>query len=144
MKLRQGGMIMVGILVIGHAQFANGLTSAVELIAGKQENYKVLHYESASNLDDFVADIQTNVDALDNEVGTIIFTDLKGGTPYKEAINVSLEHDNVEVITGTNLAMLIEAALMRLSVVNIEEFAQSLVETGLGQVEKFDKESLKF
>lgn len=135
---------MVGILVIGHAEFAQGLTTAVELIAGKQENYRYLTYESATHLDDFSNEIQTNIEALDNIIGTIVFTDLKGGTPYKEAINVSLQYNNVQVITGTNLAMLIEATLMRLSVVNIEEFAQSLVETGLGQIERFDKNSLSF
>lgn len=135
---------MVGILVIGHAEFAQGLTTAVELIAGKQENYRYLTYESATHLDEFSNEIQTNIEALDNKIGTIVFTDLKGGTPYKEAINVSLQYNNVQVITGTNLAMLIEATLMRLSVVNIEEFAQSLVETGLGQIERFDKNSLSF
>ena len=135
---------MVGILVIGHAEFAQGLTTAVELIAGKQENYRYLTYQSATHWDDFSNEIQTNIEALDNKIGTIVFTDLKGGTPYKEAINVSLQYNNVQVITGTNLAMLIEATLMRLSVVNIEEFAQSLVETGLGQIERFDKNSLSF
>ena len=30
---------MIGIIVTGHGNFASGLTSSLELIAGKQENY---------------------------------------------------------------------------------------------------------
>ena len=31
---------MIGILVTGHGNFATGITSSLELIAGKQENYQ--------------------------------------------------------------------------------------------------------
>ncbi|NLW15228.1 MAG: PTS sugar transporter subunit IIA [Erysipelothrix sp.] len=135
---------MIGIIVIGHANFAEGIGSAVELIAGKQEAYINLTFENTMTLDNFNELIKDAIEKLDNKIGTLIFTDLKGGTPYREASSLSLQYDNVHVITGTNLAMMIEAAMMRTTVIDIENFAQNLIEVGSDQIMRFDKSSLDF
>ncbi len=133
---------MVGIIVVGHGKFAEGLTSAVELIAGKQENYEVLDFTADITPTDLSANINAAMEKLDNEVGTIVFTDLMGGTPFKESVEASVTHNNVRVIAGSNIAMLLEAALMRSMITDIDEFVSSLVVTGKDQVSFFDLASL--
>lgn len=135
---------MVGIIVVGHGEFAKGVSSSVELIAGKQENYETIDFTSDITPEVLSEKIEEAIVRLNNEVGVLIFTDLKGGTPFKEAVESSLKHDNVKVIAGTNIAMLLEAALMRVSVTDITHFAKSLVETGKDQVDYFDIDALSF
>lgn len=135
---------MVGILIVGHAEFAKGLASAVELISGKQDNFIHLAYNINTKADELGQAIKEAVDSLQNKVGVVIFTDLKGGTPYNEAINTAIKYDNVEVISGTNMSMLIEAAMMRSHINNMDNFVKNLVDMGSHQVEYFDKDTLKF
>lgn len=40
-------------LITGHAQFANGMKSALELIAGPQEELQVLPFDESTILDEF-------------------------------------------------------------------------------------------
>lgn len=135
---------MVGILIVGHADFASGLGSAVELIAGKQDNFLQLAYHVNTKADELGQAIRECLITLENDIGVVVFTDLKGGTPYNEAVNQAIKYDNVEVITGTNMGMLIEATMMRSNINDIVAFTQNLTDMGSQQVEYFDKEQLKF
>lgn len=135
---------MIGIIMVGHGGFAKGLISAAQLITGKQENYITLDFTSDITPEILSEQIKDAVVSFDKMDGILIFTDLKGGTPYKESIEISLQYEKIKVLTGTNLAMLIEASLMRVSVNDIHTFATSLVKTGKQQVECFDVESLSF
>lgn len=133
---------MIGIIVTGHGHFANGFGSAVELIAGKQDNYKEVTFEQDKTPEALAKELQEAVTELNTDQGVLIFTDLKGGTPYKESVLLSLSNDNVHVFGGSNIAMLLEASLMRLAEPEIAQFAKDLHETGLNQVDLFDPASL--
>lgn len=130
---------MVGIIVVGHGEFGQGLTSSIELIAGKQEHYFAIDFPQEKTPDVLSADIKEAIDTL-REAGNdvLVFTDLMGATPFKESAELSVNYDNVRVIGGTNLAMLLEAALMRFTVEDFDDFVTKLVETGAQQVGMFD------
>lgn len=134
---------MVGIIVVGHGEFSRGFESAIELIAGKQENYVSLDFPQDKNPDQLGEEIRQEVLNFTNEgLDVLIFTDLLGATPFKYSAEISVEFENVKVLAGTNLAMLLEAALMRAAVDNFDEFANNLVTTGSNQVGIFDLEAL--
>lgn len=133
---------MIGIIVVGHGKFAEGLTSAVELIAGKQDSYITLDFTADVTPEKLNENIRGAIKELENESGILIFTDLKGGTPFKESAEISTEYENVKVLTGTNIAMLLEASLMRIATENIDDFARSLALTGSDQVDFFDLAAL--
>lgn len=135
---------MVGIIVVGHGEFAKGLSSAVEIIAGRQDEYLNLSFSYGMTPEQLKAEIKDAIEHLNTERGVLIFTDLMGGTPFKESVEVSLQYDNVKVITGTNTAMLLEAVLMRSAITNVRDFAINLKETGRSQVDYFDFSSLDF
>jgi len=135
---------MVGIIVVGHGEFAKGLSSAVEMIAGRQDEYLNLSFSYGMTPEQLKAEIKDAIEHLNTERGVLIFTDLMGGTPFKESVEISLQYDNVKVITGTNTAMLLEAVLMRSAITNVRDFAINLKETGRSQVDYFDFSSLDF
>ena len=43
----------------------------------------------------------------------LVFTDLLGGTPFNQSMMIAQDVDNVEVLTGTNLPMVIELLFLR-------------------------------
>lgn len=122
---------MIGCIVTGHGNFAPGLSAAVEMIAGKQEQFEVVPFLEEEPLETFEAKLQEALLKLLNETtGVIIFSDLLGGTPFRTAMIAAAPYTNVEVITGTNLPMLIEIGLLRTFEDDIQGLADKAVEVG--------------
>lgn len=133
---------MIGIVVVGHNKFAEGISSTVTMVAGQQQNYKAVDFLEGTSPDQLLESINNAVVEVNTGEGVLVFTDLKGGSPNQKAIMVSLEHENVHVLAGTNIAMLLEGALMRHMESDAKALAQKLVETGREQVDLFDPSSL--
>lgn len=126
---------MIGIIVVGHNEFGKGLTSAVELIAGSPENYETVIFDETMSIEALTASIQEAVVKINADQGTLVFTDLMGGSPFKAAMLLTEQYPNLHVFTGSNLGMLIEANLMRAFSDDIDRLAAQLVETGKSQVQ---------
>ena len=58
------------------------------------------------------ADMLSALARVDNGGGVVVLTDMFGGTPSNLAIS-AMERDNVEVIAGVNLPMLVKLASVR-------------------------------
>lgn len=98
---------MTGAVIVTHGALARELLAATERIVGPTEGFRAV----ALGWDDEVAEAKDQIaDAVAKvaeERRVIIFTDVFGGTPT----NVSLEFlktDEVEIITGVNLPMLVK------------------------------------
>lgn len=94
------------IIVATHGEMANGIIHSVELIMGKQE---CLHALAAYTQDcmDFHLKLKQLVEDLVKESEVFILTDLLGGSVNNEAISM-LPSDNVHIIAGVNIALLIQ------------------------------------
>ena len=63
--------------------------------------------------------------------GVLVFCDLLGGTPFNQSMLISQDVDNVEVVAGTNLPMLIELVMTRsFANATLEEMAEQAVTVG--------------
>lgn len=99
---------MTGIIVTGHGRFSEGITSALELILGKQENYLYVNFsegDTATELEKNLDDAFQQMKELEN---IIVFTDLLSGSPFNTCIMKAMSDERIRVFYGTNLAMLIE------------------------------------
>lgn len=116
---------MTGIIVTGHAQFAEGVTSSLNLIAGKQQNYDTINYDGGST-EEYTKKLRDKVDEMFLKCeNVLILTDLTGGTPFQMSALMTQELNNVRVVGGINVGFLIEVSMMR----NIEEDIDALLET---------------
>jgi len=118
-------------IVTGHGKFASGFEGAIELLAGKQDNMIFINFENNMSELDLSQDIEKNID---NEP-ILIFTDLIGGTPYKEAAKLSYKTTNIMVVSGCNLASLLETTFNRYD--SLEDYANDLVKITKNSVEIF-------
>lgn len=100
---------MIGLIVTGHAHFATGVTSALELLAGTLQDVKVIDYEGTQAPEELEAAIASAVDSFTDAAGVLVCTDILGGSPFKAAATIATENPSVRVVTGTNLALLISA-----------------------------------
>ena len=78
---------MIGLVLVTHGRLAAEFVVAMEHVVGPQ-------------------DIANAIAAVDSGKGVIILTDLFGGTPSNLAISL-MKSENIEVIAGVNLPMLI-------------------------------------
>lgn len=129
---------MIGLIVTGHGKFASGLTSALNLIAGPQKNYCTVDFEGNETPDILEKNLRRAFETLKACEGIIVYSDLPGGTPFKTAVMLSLEYPNTYVISGTNLPMLCEMALVRSFEDDINVLVQKTVYTGKDQVVKYE------
>lgn len=120
---------MYQIIVTGHGRFAEGLTSSIELIVGKQENYHIVNFDS-----DLSIFKQQMKEIIDKNKNIIIFTDLLGGTPFKTAVELTQEREDCYVLTGTNLGMLFETILIRNNDLTLKEISEKVEKSGKDSV----------
>ena len=129
---------MIGLLVTGHANFGTGITSSVNLIAGEQEAYQAVDFLPTYSTEDLTREITKALDELKDCEGVIIFTDLMGGTPFNVSAQIGHGKDNIRIVAGTNLPMLVEIVMSRKFMDNLDELVDSVLETGKEQVTKYE------
>ncbi len=120
---------MVGFVLTGHGQFSNGLASAIDMVAGDQEAFKVVPFEgsqAATYGDDLR---QAIVELSESCEGVLVFVDLLGGTPFNQAMMIAQDVENLQIVTGTNLPMLIELLFLR-NGATLSDLAEQAVSVG--------------
>lgn len=119
---------MIGIIVTGHGNFADGLISAAEVIAGQQENVVAVNFPNGDTSENLHKKIARAVQIM--ECTSVLFlTDIVGGTPFNQSVLISSQLDiKTKIVSGTNMPVLIEAIFSRVSD-DIDALAQTLIES---------------
>lgn len=128
---------MIGLVVTGHGNFGTGITSSINLIAGKQENYEAVDFDG-DGTEKLENDLKAAFDKLSQTCdGIIVFSDLAGGSPFKTAVVLSQSYKNVKVISGSNLPMLCEIAVSRGFIDDINMLVETALRVGKDGVQEF-------
>jgi PTS system N-acetylgalactosamine-specific IIA component len=99
-------MSNVKAIVAGHGTFAEGMLSAVEQITGRSDLFI-----GVTNRDLSAQDVEALIrDRLTATGATVIFTDLPAGSCTMAARRIQRERPGVSVVTGVNLATLLDYA----------------------------------
>ncbi len=121
---------MIGIIVSGHGNFASGITSTLNLIAGKQENYAFVDFIEGMSGDILAQEIEKAIENLEDKTKILILTDILGGAPFRASSTFATQRDGIEVISGVNAQMLIEACLEREEYEDVSALAADLITSG--------------
>jgi PTS system N-acetylgalactosamine-specific IIA component len=99
-------MSRIRALVAGHGDFAQGMISAVEQIAGRDDVFLGL-----TNRDLSAQDVERLMrDRVNSAQVSVIFTDLPAGSCTMAARRLQRERPDLTLVTGANLATLIDFA----------------------------------
>ncbi|WP_375748489.1 PTS galactosamine/N-acetylgalactosamine transporter subunit IIA [Vibrio sp. HN007] len=120
---------MLTVILSGHGGFATGLEKAINQIIGEQEQFRAIDFPPEATTPELEQSMRTALTELHSDDGVVFMTDLLGGTPFRSASLLSQEHDNMEVIAGTNLQMAAEMLLDR-DDLTAREFVKQALECG--------------
>jgi PTS system mannose-specific IIA component len=100
---------MIGIVVVTHGQLSTELLHATEIVVGELPSFTAVSIGSDDETSDARNAIAQAIERVQQDEGVLLLTDMFGGTPSKLAMTF-LGQENVEVLTGVNLPMLISLA----------------------------------
>lgn len=103
---------MIGIVLVTHGNLARDFIAVAEHVVGKQQNIVPICIEPDDVIESRREDIIAAVKSVQDGAGVVILTDMFGGTPSNLAISV-MGLENVEVIAGINLPMMIKLISVR-------------------------------
>jgi mannose PTS system EIIA component len=118
---------VVGVVVVTHGQLAAELLTAAETIVGDLPQFAAVSIGWHEDTDDARNEIAQAVARVQQGQGVLIVTDMFGGTPSNLAM--TFLGQQVEVITGVNLPMLIKLASLK-EQANLLEVAREMREHG--------------
>ncbi|WP_321499931.1 PTS sugar transporter subunit IIA [Breoghania sp.] len=103
---------MIGLVLVTHGRLAEEFKSALEHVVGPQERVATISIGPDDDMEQRRQDILAAVERVNEGAGVVLLTDMFGGTPSNLAISV-MDGNNVEVVAGVNLPMLIKLASVR-------------------------------
>ena len=120
---------MVGVIIVTHVQLAQEFLKIAQLITGSTlDNFKTVSINLDDNPDEARDKLLQAVKSVDTGDGVIIIVDMFGGTPSNMSLSL-LAKGKIEIVTGANLPMIIEAA-SRSSEVGLDELVKILTSSG--------------
>lgn len=117
---------MIKLVVVAHENFATGAASALELIAGKQENVAVIDFSEGMSAQTVKEKIAAE---LVDQSEVLVLSDLLGGTPFKVSTELMTAFNGkINALSSLDLAMLIEAVFVR-EMLAFDDLVDKLVNT---------------
>ena len=121
---------MKGILLVTHGFLCQGIYESCEMIIGEKENIYTLSLDEEGvelfrhKLEERLSQIEAIYDDI------IIVTDIPNATPYNECCRYILSHQSsAKLLSGMNLAMVIELAIFASTDIQNEELCLQVLES---------------
>ncbi|HDJ23381.1 MAG: hypothetical protein B5M54_04480 [Candidatus Aminicenantes bacterium 4484_214] len=119
---------MIGGIIVSHGKLAEELLNALNIILGEVVNMEAISIGWYDDVEESKKKINQAIKRVDQKNGVLIFTDMFGGTPSNISFTF-LKTNQVEIITGVNLPMLIKFVSLQRSN-NLKDVARKVVEQG--------------
>ena len=104
---------MIGIVIVTHGQLGKSLIETAEIIIGSRPKALIsISIDLNQSAEKLREKIVLGIKKVDQKDGVLILTDMFGGTPSNLSYSF-LEEGRVEVISGANLPILIQAINIR-------------------------------
>ena len=129
---------MIGIVIVTHSRLGDALIEAAEFIIGSRpESIESVSIDLSENAEKLRGKIDRGIKKVMGQEGVIILTDMFGGTPSNLSYSF-LEEGHIEVLSGVNLPILIQAVNRRKKMeldqlaANLEAFGKKSISLASG------------
>ena len=120
---------MIAIIIATHGKVSEEILKSTEMILGKQENVATITYLPGEGADDLMKKHEDVIKFLRCEAGVLFMVDLFGGSPFNAAIRIAAKGENMDIITGINIPMLLGVFSAREDS-TVDELAAIAISTG--------------
>ncbi|EGB13753.1 PTS system fructose subfamily IIA component [Pseudodesulfovibrio mercurii] len=97
---------VIGVVLVTHGSFGETLLKAAEMVLGPQENCLAVGIDVNKGVDEALENVRKAIQSVEQGKGVMALTDLFGGSPTTMSLSL-MKSENLEVITGVNLPMLV-------------------------------------
>ena len=121
---------MKGIVITSHGPMAQGILETSKLFFGEQPQMQACCLSAEDNPDDFVEVLKKAISEVDTGDGVFVFCDMLFGSPCNcmaRVVAEDLDSDKIQVVTGVNLAMILQILSVR---ENSDPTVEELVNAG--------------
>lgn len=122
------------LVIITHGRFGEELLKSTSMIIGKMKNTLTFSLTEETAPEQFISEITSEL--AKHEGKKLILVDLFGGTPFNTAAYL-LQNEEVDIITGVNLPLVIES--YNEFIVNGNDDIQSLLMIGKESIRHLNK-----
>lgn len=105
---------MKNIILVTHGDFAKGILTSLELVIGKTGYIDFVSISAQETIPDITAMIEAKINGFHNHGTTVIISDIAGGSTTRAAMELIGRKERVYLITGLNLGLLLEVAMLPL------------------------------
>ncbi|WP_443661769.1 mannose/fructose/sorbose PTS transporter subunit IIA [Clostridium sp.] len=120
---------MIAIILGTHGKFSEEMLKSTEMILGKQENVATITYLPGEGSDDLMKKYEDEIKSLQCEAGVLFMVDLFGGSPFNAASRIVAKEENMDIVTGINIPMLLGVFSAREDL-TVDKLAQIAISTG--------------
>jgi len=99
---------MISVIIGTHGTFSEEILKSAEMIFGVQENVGSVSFKPGEGIENLVEKYSELISKLDCTDGVLFMVDLFGGSPFNAASLIAMKHDNMEIVAGVNLPMILE------------------------------------
>lgn len=124
---------MLAGVIVTHAGLAAALNEAVKRVAGDSSMLLTVSNDGCS-ADEIRARVAAALDGGRDD-GTIVFVDLAGGSCAIASLLALGERDRVRILSGVNLAMLVDFALRRADM-SLDAMVERLLQRGKASIQE--------
>ena len=121
-------MKRIGGVIVSHGQVANELVAAAEAVVGDLSHIVAVSIGWHDDVEMAQDEIRRAIDNVSSGNGVLLLTDMFGGTPTNIAA-MFLKENEVEIVTGVNLPMVIKLASTTQEM-TLHELAKEVEEQG--------------
>ena len=107
---------MKGIIITSHGPMAQGILETSRLFFGEQEQMKAFCLFAEDNPDSFIEVLKEGIKEVDTGDGVFVFCDMLFGSPCNcmaRIIGEDVHSDKIQLLTGVNLAMILQMLAVR-------------------------------
>ncbi|MDD4371590.1 MAG: PTS sugar transporter subunit IIA [Anaerostipes sp.] len=127
-----------GIVLLSHGPFAVVLVETAKMVFGESENVAAFSFEEGDDVDEYRKTVVETLETFPE--GSIVMLDLFGGSPCNQMLRYVQETEKVlEIVSGMNLPMLVNAFLAREGVSGTE-LSLDAVSSGTEGIRRVDVE----
>lgn len=121
---------MIGVVVAAHGDLAESLLRTAALVVRNTAHVMAVSIRQDDDTQSYEARFRDAVEQIRlSTAGVLVLTDMFGGTPANIGMTLH-KGQEVEVLTGVNLPMLIKALQLKQQNVNLSQIARAAKESG--------------
>lgn len=123
------------IILVAHGNLSVEMKNTAEMILGEVKKCSVITFIPGENTETLKTKFNKLINDFDKDENILIIVDLFGGSPYNAAFEIAMKNENIEILTGLNVPMLIDILSKResgleavenlLEELNTEEYIRS-------------------